>query len=179
MEKRDFSFKVKSFDAPDGSFEGDLAVYGNEDLGGDVIQPGAFARSIKANGSQIPLLWQHRPDEPIGTLILNDTPGSLQVKGQLLLDLPMAQKARVLLKAKIVKGLSIGYDTIVEDYVGGTRHLKELRLWEGSVVTFPMNPLATVTAIKTLDDPEDEQEEVDALQQIYNSLLRLGSVLKP
>jgi uncharacterized protein len=179
MEKRDFSFKVKSFDEPDGSFEGDLAVYGNEDLGGDVIQPGAFKRSIANQGNVVPLLWQHRPDEPIGTLTLEDTPGALKVKGQLLLDLPMAQKARTLLKAKIIKGLSIGYDTITQDFDNGVRHLKELRLWEGSVVTFPMNPLATVTAIKTLDDPDDEQEELAALQAIYASLQRLGSVLKP
>ena len=179
MEKRDYSFRVKQFNEPDGSFEGDLSVYGVVDLGGDVVQPGAFKRSITANGNTVPLLWQHRPDEPIGTLTLNDTPSALKVKGQLLLDLPMAQKARTLLKAGIIKGLSIGFDTVQQDFVNGVRHLTELKLWEGSVVTFPMNQAATVTSIKQVDADDDDEEELAALQAIMTSLQRLESVLKP
>ena len=34
----------------------------------------------------------------------------------------------------------------------GVRYLKELRLWEGSLVTFPMNEAAQVTSVKTLAD---------------------------
>jgi uncharacterized protein len=179
MEKRDFSFKVKSFDDEEGSFAGDLSVYGVVDHGGDVVQPGAFKRTIATRGSTVPLLWQHRPDEPIGTLTLQDTPSALKVTGQLLMELPMAQKAHVLLKNKIIKGLSIGYDTVQQDFKDGIRYLTELKLWEGSVVTFPMNEMATVTSIKQADADDEEEAELVALQAIYASLQRLGSVLKP
>ena len=50
--------------APDGSFAGSLAVYNNIDLGGDLIEPGAFTKTIKEHGDQVPLLWQHKPDVP-------------------------------------------------------------------------------------------------------------------
>ena len=73
---------------------------------------------------------------PIGKLLLQDGPDALRVTGQLLMDLPDAQKAYLLIKAKIVKGLSIGFDTIKDAMDGAVRRLKELRLYEGSIVTF-------------------------------------------
>jgi phage head maturation protease len=42
------------------------------------------------------------------------------------------------------KVLSIGFDPIKDFVEDGVRHLKELRLWEVSVVTFPMNEAAIV-----------------------------------
>ena len=180
MLKKDFGLKVKSVDDEQGTFTGDLSVYGVKDHGGDVVQPGAFSRSLAAKGNTIPLLWQHRPDEPIGTLDLQDSPNALKVKGKLLLGLPTADKAYRLIKAGVIGGLSIGYDTIVEDFQNGIRYLKEVRLWEGSIVTFPMNEMATITAIKQADDPTDdnEQQELAALRQLYAALQILGNALK-
>jgi HK97 family phage prohead protease len=153
--KQHFNLQIKAI-AADGSFEGVLAVYDNVDLGGDSILPGAFTKTIQEHGNEVPLLWQHDTEEPIGQLTLTDSPEALLVKGQLLMELPMAQKAYVLLKARIIKGLSIGYDTIKKDVEGGVRKLKEIRLWEGSIVTFPMNQLAMVTAIKALREKKDD-----------------------
>jgi HK97 family phage prohead protease len=153
--KSRLSVQIKSL-AEDGSFEGILAAYNNVDLGGDMIEPGAFTKTIQEHGSEVPLLWQHDTEEPIGKLTLIDGPDALRVKGQLLMELPMAQKAYVLLKAQIIKGLSIGYDTIKKAVEGNVRLLKELRLWEGSVVTFPMNTAAMVTAIKALREKKDD-----------------------
>jgi hypothetical protein len=60
-----------------------------------------------------------------------------------------AQKAYTFMKAGVVKGLSIGFDTIQATYDGDIRHLTEQRLWEISCVTFPMNQLAQVSAVKS------------------------------
>ena len=49
----------------------------------------------------------------------------------------------------IVKGLSIGYGTVREDFSGKVRLLKDLDLYEVSLVTIPMNPAAQVTAVKS------------------------------
>jgi HK97 family phage prohead protease len=153
--KPSFSVSIKEI-AEDGSFEGLLAVYNNVDLGGDLIEQGAFTKTIKEHGSEVPLLWQHKPEEPIGTLSLIDGPDSLRIKGRLLLELPVARKAYLLLKAGIIKGMSIGYDTIKDAMDGKVRRLKELRLWEGSIVTFPMNEAAMVTAIKAIREQKDD-----------------------
>ena len=175
--KHHLRMQIKQLSA-DGSFEGLLAVYNNVDLGGDVILAGAFTKTLQEHGSQVPLLWQHKTDEPIGTLTLTDEPDALHCKGQLLMDLPMAQKAYLLLKSKIISGLSIGYDAIKDTVDNNVRYLKEVRLWEGSVVTFPMNPAAMVQAIKSLRDETKgdfdaelaNQQIQDAGYQIFNAL---------
>jgi uncharacterized protein len=153
-EHSSLSFKVKDLDgAGEGSFTGLLAAYNNVDYGNDLIEPGAFTRTLNSRKSY-PLLWQHQADSPIGTLDVTDTPQGLMVKGQLLLDIPQAKTAYALLRAKVISGMSIGYDTIKDSMEDGVRHLKELRLWEGSIVTFPMNELATVSSVKAVSDAD-------------------------
>jgi len=184
--KQRVSIEIKALQE-DGSFEGVLASYNNVDLGGDSILPGAFTKTIKDRGSEIPLLWQHKADEPIGSLTLVDSPTGLNVKGQLVMELPTAKKAYLLLKMRIIKGMSIGFDTIKDSVENGVRHLKEVRLWEGSIVTFPMNESAMVTSIKSLggaetkDDFNTELAEVqlqDAGWQMRCALFQaLGSVV--
>lgn len=162
-KQRYLRFAVKSI-AEDGSFEGLLSPYNNVDDGGDLVEPGAFTKTMQENGNTVPMLWQHKTDCPIGELTLEDRADGLYCKGQLLLDVPEAKKAYLLLKAKIVKGLSIGYDAIKSQAVNGVRRLKEIRLWEGSVVTFPMNTLALVSSVKGHQLKGDFNEELTERQ---------------
>ena len=87
------------------------------------------------------------------------------VKGELLLDLPDGKKAYRLLQAGIIKGLSIGYRTVKEDFSAATRYLKEVILFEASLVLFPMNENALVTSVKSLDY-SSIQIELKALKAI-------------
>ena len=160
MERHSFQLKIKAVDDA-GTFTGMAAVYGNVDLGNDVIDPGAFTRTL-STGKSFPVLWQHQPDNPIGTAKVTETREGLLVNGTLMLSDPTAQKAHTFLKAGVVKGLSIGYDCLQATYDGDIRHLKELRLWEVSVVTFPMNELATVTGVKAVSD-EDRAKHLKAI----------------
>jgi hypothetical protein len=180
------SMSVKAL-AEDGSFEGILASYNTVDLGGDRILPGAFTKTMQERGNSIPMLWQHDPHQPIGTLELSDSPTGLLVKGQLLMDIPQAKTAYALLKNKVIKGLSIGYDTVKDAVENGVRMLKEVRLWEGSCVTFPMNEACMITAIKkngtgpssTKDDFNTELAEIQlqdaGYQMRYAFFNALGS----
>jgi HK97 family phage prohead protease len=162
--KSNLRMEIKEISA-DGSFTGMLSVYNIVDLGKDLVEPGAFTKTIKDHGNEVPMLWQHKPDVPIGTLTLEDGPEALHVKGQLLMDLPEAKKAYLLIKARIVRGLSIGFDTVKEVLDGGIRRLKELRLYEGSIVTFPMNESALITSVKHLAErKEDFTTELAELQ---------------
>jgi len=134
-------------DDEEGEFEGVAAVYGNKDQGGDIIKPGAFAKSI-AEQPSVPLLWQHDQREPIGTGTLKDTAEGLAIKGKLVMQSDVARKARALMKAGALKGLSIGYQIVKASAANGARLLEELKLAEVSLVTFPMNPKALVTGVK-------------------------------
>lgn len=148
---QNFKFYIKSV-GDEGSFTGLGAVYGNVDQGGDVILPGAFKKTLKERDGEVPLLWQHDTKEPIGLATLTDTKEGLRVEGELVMESPVAQKAYALLKKGVLKGLSIGYDTISDKVEGGVRYLKELKLWEMSLVTFPMNELALVSDVKSASD---------------------------
>jgi Escherichia/Staphylococcus phage prohead protease len=149
--QKDFRFEIKSLEA-DGSFTGLAAVYGNVDLGNDVIEPGAFQKTLADKGGEVPILWQHDQREPIGLGKLTDSSHGLIVKGELALESPVAQKAYGLLKRGVLKGLSIGYDDVKSKVVNGVRRIGEMKLWEVSLVTFGMNPLAQVTGVKSLED---------------------------
>jgi uncharacterized protein len=168
MERRDFNLKIKSLDDA-GTFVGLGAVYGNVDLGNDVIDPGAFSRTLSP-GKSWPILWQHDAASPIGHCKITDTPQGLQVAGTLMLSDPTAQKAYTFMKAGVVKGLSIGYETIQSTYDGDIRHLTELRLWEISCVTFPMNESAQVSGVKALSDDERAKQ----LKGIHEDLMEIG-----
>ena len=145
--KQHMRMEIKDI-SEEGTFEGVLSPYGNVDQGRDVVEAGAFTKTLKERGSIIPMLWQHDEAQPIGDLSLEDRPEGLYCKGRLLMELPEAQKAYLLMKERIVRGLSIGYEAIKDSVVSGVRHLKEIKLYEGSVVTFPMNEMALITSVK-------------------------------
>lgn len=170
--------EIKEISA-EGSFEGLLSPYGNVDGGGDVVVQGAYAKTLKDQGPTRPMLWQHKTDMPIGELTLDDRIDGLWCKGQLLMSLPEAQKAYLLIKAKIVKGLSIGFESVKDSIDNGVRNLKEIRLYEGSIVTFPMNESAMITTVKSarqkkgdgdFNDEFMENQLQDAGYQMFSAL---------
>jgi len=144
-------FKVKEL-TETGRFSGLAAVYGNVDLGKDVIEPGAFTKTLQEHSGEFPILWQHESKTPIGLGTFTDTPKGLQVEGQLTMEVGKAAEAYALMRDKVVRGLSIGYDAVEAPVKDGIRHLRAIRLWETSIVTFPMNELALVEGVKNAAD---------------------------
>src|ERR1700761_7250369 len=89
---KDFKLKqLKATDEAAGTFRGLASVYSNVDLGNDIVEPGAFKKSIQEQGDGGPLLWQHTPSDLIGTVRLADSPVGLVVEGQLVKSVPQAQ----------------------------------------------------------------------------------------
>ena len=137
-----------------GLFEGYGSVFGNKDLGNDVIEKGAFTKSIKRRTNKgVKLLYQHKSDMPIGVFdeIREDDHG-LVVKGRLALKTQAGAEAYELLKMGALDGLSIGFrvnpSEVSYDKRNNKRIIKEVDLMEVSLVTFPMNPQATVRSVK-------------------------------
>jgi HK97 family phage prohead protease len=137
-------------------FEGYASLFGVADGAGDVVVPGAFARSLKIRGvSRIRMLYQHFAHEPIGVweTIREDQRG-LYVKGRLVTDVARGAETAALLREGALNGLSIGFRTrrARRDPATGLRRLLEVELWEVSVVTFPLLNGSEVTAIGTKSD---------------------------
>lgn len=157
---RDFPLEVKEI-TEEGRFSGYASVFDVIDYYDDEIVRGAFAKSI---AEKMPvMLWQHDSAEPIGVYesIREDDIG-LWIEGRLLLDLEKGREACILLKNQAIRGLSIGFVPILWEWENREsrriRVLKEIDLWEVSLVTFPANPKALVDdvkSIKTIRDVED------------------------
>lgn len=150
-----------------GTFTGYGAVFGNEDLGGDVIVKGAFKDTLKEWKKQKKLpkmLWQHgggwagsaEDMLPIGKwLSMEEDDHGLKVQGQLLaLDTDIGKRLHAALKAEVIDQMSIGY--VAVDVAYGTRtdeprrKLKKIDLFEVSLVLFGMNDETSVDSVKGL-----------------------------
>lgn len=145
------SLEVKSLSSRE--FEGHGSIFGNEDLGGDIVVPGAFAKSLanhKSSDSLPQMFWGHNPDRVLGKWTeMSEDESGLKVKG-VLAKTPLGDEIHTLLKMDAVKGLSIGYVPTDVDYDKESRRLiKQADLWEVSVVSLPMNPLAQVQYVKS------------------------------
>jgi uncharacterized protein len=146
---------------------GYASTFNSVDLGGDVVMPGAFEKSIvdiRANG--MPLLADHvgMTGSVLGTIFdaTADNVG-LQIKARLS-SAPSAQDTAIKMREGHVGKLSIGYEAMdwaFEDREGRqVRLLKEIKLWETSAVVFPMNPEAAITRVKDRSTTNDLELEI-------------------
>ena len=151
-EHKAFKFDLESV-GEDGEFSGYAAIFGNVDSGGDVIEKGAFAKTIKEDFDRVKILFYHQDCElPIGKpLELREDDKGLFIRAKIS-DTQRGRDIRTLLKDGVLNELSIGYDAVDFYYDGDThvRHLKEVRLWEVSVVPWAMNELAQINEVKSL-----------------------------
>ena len=136
------------------------SVFGNIDAGQDMVMPGAFKECI-ANGRKPKMLWQHDASQPIGAWddMSEDNKG-LRMNGRISKKAAKGAEVAALVKMGAIDGLSIGYRTqeYEMDAEAGVRKLTKLDLWETSVVTFPMNEMAGIYAMKAQDMTERDLE---------------------
>jgi len=175
-ETKDFTIELKSV-SDDGSFEGYLSVYGIVDLGNDLVEKGAFTRTIQQNNGMVPLLWNHDDGTPLGMLYLTDDDYGLKVKGQMFTnEVPKAAEIHAAAKryqeAGKPMGMSIGYQATQKEFKEGVRHLKEVKLWEGSLTMFPMLTAAGLTSIKNRRAKEAKDDFQSELEEIQLTWMR-------
>ncbi len=158
MEHKHIPFEMKEI--KDGFISGHGAVFDNVDDGGDLIVKGAFDKSL-AGSRRVKMLWQHDPQQVIGVWdsISVDEKG-LKVEGHIIPEVARGAEALALLREKAIDGLSIGFKTtdfeiVDEKALHRHRRLKEIKLFEISIVTFPMNSEALVTDVKQLQSPRE------------------------
>lgn len=159
VEVKSFELEIKDADS-NGMIRGFASTFGNVDLGMDVVDKGAFKKSIKESKGLWPILADHDPSKQIGwNLRAEEDEKGLYVEGKLDLNVQSAREKYSLAKtaqelgAKM--GLSIGYMVVKAEpdrEKPMVRRLKELKLFEYSLVTFPMNTEAMITSAKAQPD---------------------------
>lgn len=180
------TFDVRAEQDRDG-FDGHASAWWSVDSYGTAMKPGAFRKTLKERGEKIPLLWQHDPWTPIGKPDeLKEDKAGLAFKASVVTDVRAGAEAMALLRADTPLGMSFGFETIKsrpveeadqdkldwsqapqfyttdegKDFV---RIIEEVRLWEISLVTFPANEAATITAVRA-------DLEADALSSLLDAL---------
>jgi uncharacterized protein len=133
-------------------FAGYAALFDRADATADTIRPGAFARTLRERTAPVPLYWQHRPDTRVGWVeaIAEDARG-LRVIARL--D-NAAGGAAAALRRGAVSGLSFGYRARAFTPHGRGRELRDIELFEVSLVTHPMQHAARVHLLS--DIPHDQ-----------------------
>ncbi len=148
--------RVLDYKASGNSIEGYASVFNIVDKGGDIVVPGAFKQSLREFPQPL-FLWQHQMDTPIGvtTSVGEDTKG-LEFRADFA-NTQAAQEARELAGMGALGGFSIGYQALDVDFdKENNRLLKQVAVFEVSLVSLPMNPSAEITAVKSLSPRQYE-----------------------
>ena len=159
-------FTLTDTNLEQGTFAGYASVFGSEvdTWPRTVVDPGAFTKTLAEGAGRVKVLWQHDPWCPIGKPIeMREDNKGLYVVGKIS-DTQAGRDALTLLRDGVVEEMSIGFDPIRWEMVqdpeappamqgsldAQVRHLKEVRLWEFSLVTFAADPMAQVYAVHSL-----------------------------
>lgn len=162
MEFKHVSLEWKAEE--DGTIEGYGSVFDVVDQGGDIIAPGAFRQSL-ASGRKVKMLFQHDPSAVIGTWkSMEEDAKGLRVVGKILTTVKAGSEAYEYVKAGAIDGLSIGYRTVKSMDRNGKRVIMQADLWEVSLVTFPMNEMARIDAVKAAEMDRNEIERLLTLR---------------
>lgn len=165
------SFDIQRVDeVADG---GEITAYASTfdrvpDSYGDIVAPGAFTKSLeewRTSGRPIPLLFGHRTDDPrmnVGAVVdaVEDEKGLL-VRAKFDPDSDIAQYTRKLVMEGRLAKLSFAYETLDSAPVvldGGVKanELRELKLYEVSLVPIPANDMTFIVDAKAGDDGDTD-----------------------
>lgn len=143
----------------EGQFVAYASIFGNIDAYGDIVQPGAFTKTLEeweTSGNLLPVLFGHNmadPDYNIGHVIeaVEDEKG-LKITAQLDLDTPKGASTYRLLKGKRISQMSFAYDVIdgrpAELDGADVFELHEVKVYEVSVVPIGANQETSILAVK-------------------------------
>lgn len=150
MEHKGLTFKAEDFDEGSRKVKVYLSAFGNVDSDNDIIAQGAFSKTIKERFDRIKYLWQHIPYEPIGkwSELYEDATGLIGVAT--ISNSSKGEDAFTYYKEGIITEHSIGFNVVNADpreKNNGIRTIREVKLWEGSAVTWGANERTPVLAM--------------------------------
>jgi HK97 family phage prohead protease len=166
---------IEDIDEVKGIVTGYFSAFNNIDSDGDVIVSGAYKKTIAENGPQgrnrIMHLLQHNPLMPLAKPmeLIEDGKG-LRFTSKIT-ETSYGKDVIKLYAEGVFNEHSVGFEIIKADNKAGYREIKEIKLWEGSTVTWGANPNTPIESIKSWDLPKSEEMIVK-----FGNLLRKGDV---
>ena len=166
--------QISDIDENLGIVKGYGSVFGNKDSDNDIIEKGAYKRTIKNNGSRVKYLYQHDITKPIGKMkeLYEDDKGLVFVA-----EVPkttFGNEVLELMKYGVIDENSVGIMPVKKDYdENGVRMIKEVKLYEISAVTIAANDEAKILEVK------GESNKIDYLKKRFDNLIKVirkGSV---
>jgi HK97 family phage prohead protease len=178
MEYKALQFKSDDVNMSSRTFAGYASTW-DEDLGGDIISKGAFNKTMERK-DRIKVLWQH--NEPIGkSMGMSADSKGLFVEGKIS-KTRLGDEAIELMQDGVIDQMSIGFSipSGKSDYNDkGNRLIHEVKLYEYSLVTFPMNEKAIITSVKSVSDAIRSGAYDNAeIKELSEALAELNALLK-
>lgn len=157
---------LKDIDEKQGRITGFFSKFGNIDSDKDMIMPGAFTRTLKNNAARIKHLYQHDPLKPLsgvknGRLVITEGKEGLEFDSTIS-QTSYGRDTIKLYADGVIDEHSIGFNTIEKSEKKGYVEITEIKLWEGSTVTWGANELAGTTNVKSLTK-EDAIKKMDVV----------------
>lgn len=187
MHYKALTFKAASEGLQANEFAGYASTFGFVDSDGDIVQAGAFARHLDFFKAEGAICWQHSMRTPIGRVLdAHEDEKGLFLKARIS-ETEQGKDALTLLRDGVIRKLSIGYEVkgfeilseasarellgeryddarkMLPAWMEGFRLLKEIKVWETSLVTFPANEHAAITAVKHAGRTPETERELEGL----------------
>ncbi|UXE04743.1 capsid maturation protease [Arthrobacter phage Shambre1] len=147
-----------------GQFEAIVSAFGNKDSQGDVIEAGAFTKTLAewiVKGRPIPVVWSHQfsdPESILGQYIsAEETDEGLKMVGQLELNWAKAARVHELMEKGLIVEFSISgkvrdYELIEDDDEDSwwpSMKIKDIDLWEAGPCFKGANPDTELLSVKS------------------------------
>lgn len=159
-------------DEKSGMVKGYGSVFGNIDSDGDIINKGAYTKTISENGKRVKYLYQHDMDKPLGKMVdLYEDEKGLVFEA----SIPKTQLGTdviELMKAGVITENSVGILPITKEIIGDNRHINEVKLFEISAVTLAANDQAMILDVKGNIDRDKVLNRYDKIAK----LIRKGNI---
>ena len=159
--------ELKDIDDNLGIVSGYGSIFGNLDSDNDIIEKGAYKRTIKNNGKRVKYIYNHQIDKPIGKMkeLYEDEKGLKFVA-----EIPkttFGKEVLELMKYGVIDENSVGIMPIKKDYNDdGVRTIKEEKLYEISAVTLAANDQAKILEVKA------NKKDSEFITKRFNSLIK-------
>lgn len=171
MRHKPIFTKEYTYDGDSRTISGYAAVFGNIDKASDKLIKGCFANSILERGPQsnandkILLLWQHDMSEPIGRITkLQEDEKGLYFEAEID-EIELGDRALKQLESGTLNQFSIGYSYVWErcdwDEEQQCYVVKEVKLYEISVVSIGCNGETEYLGLKSVEDTDAAYEELN------------------
>jgi HK97 family phage prohead protease len=184
-------------DMKQGIVSGYFAMFGNKDLDGDVIEPGAFTKTVMERGPQgkqlIKYLLDHDKNKVVAKMnnLYEDNKG-LRYEAKIGTH-AAGQDFQKMIESELINQHSFGFRTIKEEFDQEAKmnRIREVMMYEGSAVQFlGANPETTFIDLKSEADAFEYLTRLEkfvktsdatdeTLEKLENQLKSLMEMLKP